>query len=188
MNQLIQIVIGGLLQGSVFAVVALGFSLVYPRHRRHQPVARRVLRRRRADDVHAAGRFRLAVPVAFVGAVLGTGLYGAVLGAATFVPAVSRLPQSSLFVMTGGILTLTEGLLLVVWGSQPYALPPFSGEAPVQIVGIRVPTQGFWIAGATVAIIVTLWYLLTRTTAGMALGPAPRTGWQGASWASTCRA
>ncbi len=39
----------------------------------------------------------------------------------------------------------------MVWGSQPYALPPFSGEAPVEFLGIRVPTQGFWIAGATVA-------------------------------------
>jgi branched-chain amino acid transport system permease protein len=71
--------------------------------------------------------------------------------------------------MTGGILTLSEGFLLVVWGSQPYALPPFSGEAPVEILGIRVPTQGFWIAGATVVIIAALWWLLTRTTAGMAL-------------------
>jgi len=168
-NQLIQIVIGGLLQGSVFAVVALGFSLVFR-------VTGAINLSQGAFCVVGALMmytlqvdFGLPVPVAFVGAVLGTGLYGAVLGAATFVPAVSRLPQSSLFVMTGGILTLTEGLLLVVWGSQPYALPPFSGEAPVQIVGIRVPTQGFWIAGATLAIIVTLWYLLTRTTAGMAL-------------------
>jgi branched-chain amino acid transport system permease protein len=74
-----------------------------------------------------------------------------------------------MFVMTGGLLTLLEGLLLVVWGSQPYALPPFSGEAPVQFIGIRIPTQGFWIAGATILIIVALWYLLARTTLGMAL-------------------
>jgi branched-chain amino acid transport system permease protein len=168
-NQFIQIVIGGLLQGSVFAMVALGFSLVY----RVTGVLN--LSQGGFCVVGALMMYTLEVdwalplPVAFVGAVLGTGLFGAVLGRATFVPALTRLPQSSLFVMTGGLLTLLEGLLLVVWGSQPYALPPFSGEAPVQILGIRVPTQGFWIAGATVAIIVSLWYLLSRTTAGMAL-------------------
>ncbi len=169
MNQFIQIVIGGLLQGSVFAVVALGFSLVYR-------VTGVINLSQGAFCIVGALMmyslevdFGLPAPIAFVGAVLGTGCYGLVLGAATFVPAVARLPQSSLFVMTGGILTVTEGLLLVVWGSQPYALPPFSGEAPVEILGIRVPTQGFWIAGATILVIVLLWYLLARTTAGMAL-------------------
>jgi branched-chain amino acid transport system permease protein len=168
-NQLIQIVIGGLLQGSVFAVVALGFSLVY----RVTGVIN--LSQGAFCVVGALMMYSLEVdlglPVAlaFIGAALGTALYGAVLGALTFVPAVSRLPQSSMFVMTAGLLTLTEGLLLVVWGSQPYALPPFSGEAPVEIVGIRVPTQGFWIAGATIVIIVAIWFLLTRTTVGMAL-------------------
>jgi branched-chain amino acid transport system permease protein len=168
-NQFIQIVIGGLLQGSVFAVVALGFSLVF----RVTGVIN--LSQGAFCIVGALMMYSLEVdlalpaPLAFVGAVLGTGCYGLVLGAATFVPALSRLPQSSLFVMTGGILTLTEGFLLVVWGSQPYALPPFSGEAPVEFWGIRVPTQGFWIAGATILVIALLWYLLARTTAGMAL-------------------
>ena len=50
--------------------------------------------------------------------------------------------------LTAGLLTLIEGVVLVVWGSQPYALPPFSGEAPVDVLGVRVPTQGLWIAGA----------------------------------------
>jgi branched-chain amino acid transport system permease protein len=169
LNQFIQIVIGGLLQGSVFAVVALGFSLVYR-------VTGVINLSQGAFCVVGALlmyslEVGLALPVwlAFIGAVIGTGIYGAVLGGLTFVPALQRLPQSSLFVMTGGLLTLTEGLLLVLWGSQPYALPPFSGEAPVEILGIRIPTQGLWIAGATVVIIVALWFLLMRTTAGTAL-------------------
>ncbi len=169
MNQFIQIVIGGLLQGSVFAVVALGFSMVYR-------VTGVINLSQGAFCIVGAlmmysleVEFGLPLPIAFVGAVLGTGCYGLILGAATFGPGVARLPQSSLFVMTGGILTVTEGLLLVVWGSQPYALPPFSGEAPVELLDIRVPTQGFWIAGATILVIVLLWLLLARTTAGMAL-------------------
>ncbi|HUZ74393.1 MAG TPA: ABC transporter permease [Stellaceae bacterium] len=169
MNQFIQIVIGGLLQGSVFAVVALGFSLVY----RVTGVlnlsqgAFCVVGALMMDTLQVT--MGLPIPLAFIGAALGTALVGAVIGATTFVPAVSRLPLSSMFVMTAGLLTLVEGLMLVVWGSQPYALPPISGEAPVEVLGIRVPTQGFWIAGATVLIIVVLWWLLQRTTLGMAL-------------------
>ncbi|MGH7089344.1 MAG: branched-chain amino acid ABC transporter permease, partial [Stellaceae bacterium] len=169
MIQFIQIVIGGLLQGSVFAVVALGFSLVY-RVTGVINLAQGAFCVVGALLMYTLGvDLGLPLPLAFVGAALGTGLYGVALGAATFVPALSRLPTSSLFVMTGGLLTLSEGLLLLVWGSQPYALPPFSGEAPVDLANIRVPTQGFWIAGFTVLIIVVMLAVLMRTTAGTAL-------------------
>jgi branched-chain amino acid transport system permease protein len=168
-HQFIQIVIGGLLQGSVFAVVALGFSLVY----RVTGVIN--LSQGAFCVVGALIMYSLQVelgwplPAAFVGATLGTASWGVIIGALTFMPGVARLPVSSMLVMTAGLLALIEGLLLVIWGSQPYALPPFSGEAPVELLGIRVPTQGFWIAGATLLIIAALWYLLARTTLGMAL-------------------
>ncbi|HVA15627.1 MAG TPA: ABC transporter permease [Stellaceae bacterium] len=169
MIQAIQIIIGGLLQGAVFAVLALGFSLVY-----------------RVTGVInlAQGGFcvlgallmytlqvdwGLPVPIALVGALAGTLLGGFILGYTTFVPALARLPISSILVMTAGLLTLIQGVLLIGWSSQPYALPPISGEAPVSILGIRVPTQGFWIVAAAVLIIVSLWWLLARTRLGLAL-------------------
>jgi branched-chain amino acid transport system permease protein len=169
MNLAIQIVIGGLLQGAVFAVIALGFSLVF----RVTGVinlsqgAFCVLGALLMYTLQVA--LGLPVLVAAVAASLATGLFGVALGAATFVPALPRLPTSSMLVMTAGLLTLIEGLLLVFWSSQSYALPPFSGEAPVLFGDIRVPTQGFWIAGIAASIIAALWFLIQRTTLGMAL-------------------
>lgn len=169
MIQAIQIIIGGLLQGAVFAMLALGFSLVY-----------------RVTGVInlAQGGFcifgallmytlqvswGLPLPVALVGAILGTILAGLVLGYTTFVPALTRLPISSILIMTAGLLTLIQGVLLIGWSSQPYALPPFSGEVPLDIMGIRIPTQGLWIILAVALTIVCLWYLLARTKLGLAL-------------------
>ena len=169
MDEAIQIIIGGLLQGSVFAVVALGFSLVF----RVTGVINLsqggfcVVGALLMESFQVA--FGWPVPLAVLGAALGTGLFGLVLGQLTFVRGLSRLPTSSMLIMTAGLLTLIQGLLLIVWGSQPYALPPFSGEQPVLFFGIRMPTQGFWVAGTTIAIILALWYLLNRTTLGMAL-------------------
>jgi len=167
--QAIQIVIGGVLQGAVFALLALGFSLVY-----------------RVTGVInlAQGGFcvlgallmytlqvswGLPIAVALIGALAGTALAGLILGYTTFVPALTRLPVSSILVMTAGLLTLIQGFLLIGWSSQPYALPPISGEAPALFLGIRIPTQGFWIVGAAALIIVGLWYLLARTRLGLAL-------------------
>src|SRR3974390_2181759 len=113
MNQFIQIVIGGLLQGSVFAIVALGFSLVY----RVTGVIN--LSQGAFCVVGALMMYSLEVElgwpaaVAFVCATVGTALWGAIIGALSFVPGVSRLPVSSMFVMTAGLLTLIEGLLPV---------------------------------------------------------------------------
>jgi branched-chain amino acid transport system permease protein len=169
MEQAIQTIIGGLLQGSVFAVVALGFSLVF------RVTGAINLSQGAFCIVGALAMYSFQVslgwPVALAAAAAAavTAAAGAVIGASVFVPALPRLPASSMLILTAGLLTTLEGLSLVVWGSQPYALPPFSGEAPVSVLGVRLPTQGFWIAGAALAIIAAVWYLLMRTALGEAL-------------------
>jgi branched-chain amino acid transport system permease protein len=95
--------------------------------------------------------------------------FSVLIGLSTFVPAVLRLPNSSTLVLTAGLLTFFQGVTLLVWGNQPYALPPFSGEAPVVLGPLRVPTQGLWLAGVSMAIIIGLWLLLQRTKLGRAL-------------------
>ena len=163
------IIIGGLLQGGVFAVVALGFALVY----RATGVIN--LSQGAFCVVGALTMYTLEqtlgwpAVLAAAGAVLATTLFGAALGAATFVPGLARLPHSTMLMLTAGLLTLIQGLVLVLWGSQPYDLPAFSGEAPVEVFGVRVATQGFWIIGMVTTVILALWYLLSRTIIGKQL-------------------
>ena len=166
---IVQIVIGGLLQGGVFAIAALGFSLVF----RVTNVVN--LSQGAFCVLGAMGMYYFQVsfgwPIlpAAVAAVVCATAFSLLVGLATFVPAVSRLPASSALVLTAGLLTFFIGVTLVVWGNQPYALPPFSGEAPFVIGGLRVPTQGLWLAGISAAMILGLWLLLQKTTLGRAL-------------------
>jgi branched-chain amino acid transport system permease protein len=163
------IIVGGLLQGSVFAIVALGFALVF----RVTGVIN--LSQGAFCIVGAFSMYTLQqtlgwpTALAALAAIAGTTLFGTALGAATFVPALARLPHSSMLMLTAGLLTLIEGLVLVVWGSEPFDLPSFSGEAPVDVLGVRVATQGLWIAGTAAIVIVALWYLLARTMLGRQL-------------------
>jgi len=169
MEQFAQTLVGGLLQGSVFAVVALGLSLVF----RVTGIINLV-----QGGFCILGALTLysletdygwPVALAVPAAVLATTLVGLAIGAASFVPALSRLPNSSMLMLTAGLMTAIEGLALVVWGSQPYAVPPFSGEAPVLLLGLRLPSQGLWIAGTAVLIIGVVWWGLQRTATGKAL-------------------
>ena len=169
MTSILQIVIGGLLQGGVFAIAALGFSLVF----RVTNVVN--LSQGAFCVLGAMGMYYFQVsfgwPIlpAAVAAVVCATAFSLLVGAFTFVPAVSRLPSSSALVLTAGLLTFFIGVTLVVWGNQPYALPPFSGEAPLVIGGLRIPSQGIWLASVSAVIIVGLWLLLQKTTLGRAL-------------------
>ena len=169
MTEFLQIVISGGQVGCIYALIALGFSLVY-----------------RVTNVInlSQGAFCLlgalftytlevemgwGLPAAALVAILTTTLLGAIAGAFAFVPGLPRLSNANMLMLTAGLLTLFEGAMLVTWGSQPYALPPFSGQEPVSLAGILIPTQQFWIVGATAVVILLLWYLLQKTTFGQAL-------------------
>ncbi|MBV9522870.1 MAG: ABC transporter permease, partial [Alphaproteobacteria bacterium] len=169
MTQALQIVIGGLLQGSVFAIVALGLSLIY----RVTGVVNLaqggfcILGALLYDTL--AVSLGWPIPLAAAAAIAATAAFGLGLGAASFVPALQRLPNSSMLMLTAGFLTIIEGLALVIWGSQPYAVPPFSGERPIALFGIRIASQGVWIAGVSALVILATWWLLARTATGKAL-------------------
>ncbi len=169
MSGVLQIIVGGLLQGGVFAIVALGFSLVF----RVTNVVN--LSQGAFCVLGAMGMYYFQVVfgwptlVAALASIACVTVFSVVIGLSTFVPAVLRLPNSSTLVLTAGLLTFFQGVTLLVWGNQPYALPPFSGEAPLVLGPLRVPTQGLWLAGVSAGIIVGLWVLLQRTKLGRAL-------------------
>jgi branched-chain amino acid transport system permease protein len=168
MTEAIQIVIGGLLQGCIFALLAIGFSLIYR-------VASAINLAQGAFCIVAALLTSTAVdslglPVIVAGllAVVATAVLAAALGAVVFVPGLKRLPVSTMFILTAGLLTFLEGASLVIWGSQSYNLPAFSGERPVAVAGLLLPPQGFWLVGLTAVITVAQALVLARTRLGRA--------------------
>ena len=169
LSNFIQILIGGVVQGSIFGLLALGFSLV-------NRVTGTINLAQGAFCVLGALvmytlQVSLGLPaiVAAGGAVAGTAVFGLVLGQISFVPGLARLSNSSMLMLTAGLLNAIGGLALVVWGSQPYALPPFTSERPIAFMGLLFPSQGFWVIGTSIVVIFIIWYVLTRTGLGRAL-------------------
>lgn len=169
MSSIVQIIIGGLLQGGVFAIAALGFSLVF----RVTNVVN--LSQGAFCVLGAMGMYYFQVVfgwpllAAAVVATICSVAFSVIIGAVTFVPAASRLPTSSALILTAGLLTFFVGVTLLVWGNQPYSLPPFSGEAPVVVGSIRIPSQGLWLGAVSAVMIAALWLLLQKTALGRAL-------------------
>jgi branched-chain amino acid transport system permease protein len=167
--EFLQICIGGLVVGSIYAAIALGFSLVF------RVTGAINLSQGGFAIIAAMLGYTLGVSlgwplwVAIPAAVAATVAIAIAIGAFTFAPALERLSNANVLMLTAGLLTAIEGFALVAWGSQPYAMPPFSGEAPLAFGPILVPTQAFWVFGATALCITALWFLVAKTKLGKGL-------------------
>ncbi|WP_454825844.1 ABC transporter permease [Paraburkholderia xenovorans] len=165
----IQILVGGLFVGSIFAMLALSFSFVF----RVTGVVNLaqgafcVVSALAAYTIHAD--YGWSLPLASLAAVFGTTLLGALIGASVLVRALDRLSSSNILMLTAGIMTLLEGAAFVIWGSQPYELAPFSGDRPIDLAGIRIAPQGLWIVGFISVAVLGLWLLLAKTSLGRTL-------------------
>ena len=169
MGQAIEIVLGGLLVGAIYALIAIGFTLVYR-------VAGVLNLAQGAFVVMGALVFYTLevgagwpLPLAIAAAVVLLAAVGAAVEWLVLHRALGRLSTAGILILTVGLLTVFEGATLLIWGSQPYAVPSFFGEAPFIIAGVRVPTQAAAILPTTALVVGALAYTLARTTVGKAL-------------------
>jgi branched-chain amino acid transport system permease protein len=116
LTNFIQRLTGGILVGATYALVALGFSLVFR-------VTGVINLAQGAFCVIGAlvswsleARFGWPTILAVPSAVLVTTIFGTTLGACTFVPGLVRLSNANMLMLTAGLLTLIEGSLLLIWG------------------------------------------------------------------------
>jgi branched-subunit amino acid ABC-type transport system permease component len=113
MQQFAQIIVGGVLQGGVFAIVALGMTLVFRVTGVINLVQGGFCTLGALCLYSFQTTFGWPLPLAFLAAVVVTTALGALLGAATFVPALARLPDSSMLMLTAGLLIFINGLAVV---------------------------------------------------------------------------
>ncbi|MCW2684854.1 MAG: branched-chain amino acid transport system / permease component family protein [Blastococcus sp.] len=167
MTQFVNVAIGGLMAGAILALVALGLTLVFR-------LTRIVNLAQGAIVVVGALVFNslwkvVPLVVALLGAVLVGAICGLLLERLAIRPAVGKLSEGSLFIVTAGALAAIQGISLLIWGSQPYSLPSFSPTRSWVIGDIRIPTQALWIFLALAVTVGATWIFFTRTTVGIAV-------------------
>jgi branched-chain amino acid transport system permease protein len=169
MQQALEIIVGGLLQGGAFALVALGFALIY-RVTGMLNLAQGAFVIVGALLLYTFHQVLMwPLPLAFLASLFISVIIGTVLAQFVLEPALRKLPPGGSIMITAGLLTLFEGAILLTWGSQPYQLDAFTGSRSYEVFGILFPTQAPWDAGGTVLIVAAMWYVLQKTRFGMAL-------------------
>jgi branched-chain amino acid transport system permease protein len=166
-GQWTQFVAGGITAGSVYALVALGFSIIFN--------ASRVINFAQGEFVMIGGMSAVSLvatgmpmPLAVAGAVLIAAV-AALLLEKLAVQRARRADVVTLIIITIGASIFLRGLAQLVWDKKIHALPAFSGERPLAILGATVVPQSLWVLGATVAIVAVLSWFFGRTLTGKAM-------------------
>ncbi len=167
MDLLLQFLLTGLTTGSIYALVGLGFAIIY-----------------NASDVvnFAQGEFLmigamsaiflhrlgLPLPLAIAAAVAISIAVGLLLEKLAIEPA-RNASVVSLIIITIGASIFFRGVALLIWGKEIYGLPHFSGEEPIRLLGATVLPQSIWVMAGTVVLVGAVKYFFDHTLAGKAM-------------------
>ncbi|MDD5704561.1 MAG: branched-chain amino acid ABC transporter permease [Kiritimatiellae bacterium] len=168
MSQLLQYVLSGITTGSVYAAVAVGFTIIYR--------TTGVLNFAQGEFVMLGGMCAVAylpfapLPVAVTAAVLTVGLAGAGMEW-TFFRHLRRHNALQLTVITMGLSIVLREAALHIWDEKVRSLPPFSGSviSSITVCGASVSPQVLWVLGALALAVAGLQACFHYTQPGRAM-------------------
>jgi branched-chain amino acid transport system permease protein len=158
----LQYLLSGVTKGSIYAVVAIGFNLIYS--------ATGILNLAQGEFVMLGGMLAVSLaffaplPVAVAGAVAIVAALGCLLEIALF----RRLRRHSILhmiIITIGLSIVIQEVALHVWDEKVRSLPYFSGNeiSSIRFFGAAISPQVLWVLG-TVGLLVILLHIFLRCT------------------------
>lgn len=167
-DQILQFLLTGVTVGATYALVALGFAIIY-----------------NASDVvnFAQGEFVMigamsaislsagdGLPIlpALIGAVLITVCVGMLFQRFAIAPARGASVVTTIIITIGASIFL-RGVALLVWGKDIFGMPHFSGETPITLAGATLLPQNLWVMGGTAVMVLGVHYFFNHTIIGKAI-------------------
>ena len=167
-SQIIQYVFTGLTLGSIYALVALGFTMIYN--------STGIINLAQGEFVMLGGLLMVfctaVLKIPMVLAFLATIVVVTGIGAFFERLAIHPLKNASLITLI--IITLAgsilfRGIAMFLWGKDPYSLPPFGSQQSLELWGAAIQPQIFWVLGITVSVVLGITFFFKRTLVGKAM-------------------
>ncbi|ASK35364.1 branched-chain amino acid ABC transporter permease [Alcanivorax sp. N3-2A] len=167
LSEFFQFTFSGVTLGAIYALVALGFTLIYN--------ASHVINFAQGEFLMIGGmgtvvllEAGLPLPLAMLGALLLAGVAGVVLYKLAIAPA-KKADVVTLIIITIGASIFLRGLAQFFWGKQYHALPRFSATESLSVGGATLLTQSLWVLGIAVVLVVALALFFNRSRLGKAI-------------------
>lgn len=169
LTNLAQQLVNGLSLGSLYALIAIGYTMVYGILRLINFAHGDLLMVAAYVGVMGVGLFSWPWPLAFGLAVGLTGLLGVLLERGAYRP-LRRAPRISLLISALAASFLLENLALVLAGGRPKAFPaPACFTGALRLSGVFIPRLSLVIPLVTLILLVTLFVMVYRTNTGRAM-------------------
>ena len=167
-NLALQYLLSGVTKGSVYAVVAVGFSLIYS--------ATGVLNLAQGEFVMLGGMVAVTLaryvplPVAVTGAVVIVALIGCLLEI-LFFRKLRRHSVLHLIIITIGLSIVIQEAALHLWDEKVRSLPYFTGNevSSLHFLGAAISPQVLWVLGTVGVTVLALQGFLQYTLQGRAM-------------------
>jgi branched-chain amino acid transport system permease protein len=167
MPELLQFVFSGLTVGAVYALVALGFTLIYN--------ASDVINFAQGEFVMLGGMTTVflalagvPLPLAAVLAIVLTVIAGLALYRFAIEPARGA-SAVVLIIITIGASIFLRGAAQVIFDKRFHSLPPWFGNEPIRVGGAAILPQSLVVLAGALVIVVLLWAFIERTLIGKAI-------------------
>jgi branched-chain amino acid transport system permease protein len=169
-TDVLTLAIAGLSLGAMYALVALGFAVIY-RASRVFNFAHGELLGIGAFSMTSLLDAGLPWPAALAGAMAITGTLAAVIERAVVRPMIAR-PVFVTIIVTLFVGLLLRAIAIIIWGVQPRALADPFGEAALSVGGAEVPYKTLAQIGVALAALGGFFTLLRRTQLGIGMRAA----------------
>ncbi len=168
MQEILQYFFSGITAGAVYAVIALGFTLLFN--------ATGLINFAQGEFVMLGALVLitlwkvLALPliVAFALSVAVVALIG-ILMERMALRTVRKPHPIVMVIITIGISIFLRGVGMLTWGKDAHSVEPFTQHAPVEVYGATLLPQSLWILGIVLIIVAGLQFFFKRTLAGKAM-------------------
>ena len=166
MSDLLQLLLAGLSVGAVYALIALGFVVIY--------TVSEVINLAQGEFAALAGLVAISaagsgvpLPAAILLAIVTVVIVAMLMQWLTIAP-VKRMTTLLSIILTLGVSTALKAAMLLAWGPEGHGLQPLPGT-DFTVAGVVVPAQYLWILGVTAAIATATTWFYERTIVGKAL-------------------
>ena len=167
MDALAQFIVAGLKNGSIYALVALGFTIVF--------ASTGAINFAQGEFYMLGGMFGvwftslgLPLPAAVVLAVLATAAVGALFEFLAIRPLGDADPLRIIIITIGGSVLMRQ-IAFHAFGPDELPLPTFTEGPSIKLLGAAIERQTVWIWGATLIAVALLALLYRGTMLGRAM-------------------
>ena len=166
-----QLLSSGIAMGCVYALIALGFVLIYK--------ASEVINFAQGDLMMIGAfivftfvnRFHLPFFLGFIVALVVMALFGKAIDRVVLRPLVGE-QAFALVMATIGLGILVRSIGGMIWGYDTYSFQAGISDFPVRIGSIALSSVHIWIIGVTLILIIGLYFFFNSTKTGISMEAA----------------